>query len=148
MTQDPDPHEALASIRAARAELVRDTRYPVIWDLGYGAICGSLVASQTLPTAYGAPILVLAIVGLAIYVSLWRSRSGFWIDGFSPRRARWIAIGMMVVLLGLVGLALWFRSQEFWWGALIVFAGGFVTAIIGSRIWMRVWRGELVEDAG
>ena len=44
MTQDPNPHEALAAIRAARESVPGPTGYPVGYDILYGGVCGLLVA--------------------------------------------------------------------------------------------------------
>ena len=49
MTQDPNPHEALAAIRAARESVPGPTGYPVGYDILYGGVCGLLVAGQGMP---------------------------------------------------------------------------------------------------
>ncbi|WP_312598940.1 hypothetical protein [Brevundimonas sp.] len=65
---------------------------------------------------------------------------------YSPPRARWVAYAMSVLFLGLIGMSLYGRLQGPDWLFLVSGAVGFVSAIIGSRIWMRVWRQELRED--
>ena len=148
MTQDPDPHEALAAIRAARADFPGPVDYPLGYDLLYGAVCALLVAGQGMPRPWGFIALPLAMAGLVLMIVAWRKRFGWWVSGYSPRRARWVAFGLGAVLLGLIGLSLYGRYGGPDWLWLVSGGLGFVTAIVGSRLWMRVWRRELAEAAG
>lgn len=147
MTDDNQtPQDALASITAARAGIVKDTRYPLSWDLGYGAICGAMVGGQALPTLWAGLVLVFAMAGLVLATQAWRKEMGYWVNGYSPRRARWVAIGLAVVLIALMGVSLWFRFNGMHWGGLITFALGFTAAVVGGRLWMRTWKAELAEE--
>ena len=144
MSQDPTPAEALASIRQAR-DTVAPATYPFGYDLLYGAVCGLLVAGQGLPTPWAFVALAIALTGLALMVRLWRDKMGYWINGYSPRRARWIAIGLAVVFIALIGGTLYGKYVGPDWLFLVTGALGFVAAIIGGRVWMAVWRRELAE---
>src|SRR4051794_35382633 len=115
MTQDPNPHEALASIQAARSSVVANTTYPAWYDALYGGVCGLLVASQGMPTLWGLIVLPVALGGLAVMVMSWRKKFGWWVSGYSPRRARWVAFGLVGVFLGLMGLSLYGRYVGPWW---------------------------------
>ena len=126
MTQDPNPHEALAAIRAARESVPGPTGYPVGYDLLYGGVCGLLVAGQGMP-------------------HLWRGKYGWWINGYSPKRARWVAFGLAAVLVGLIGLSLYGRVYGPWWLFIVSGVLGALAAGLGGRLWMRVWRRELAE---
>jgi len=75
----------------------------------------------------------------------WRTKFGWWVSGYSPKRARWVAFGLLAVFLGLIGLSLYGRLVGPWWLFMVSGALGFVAAIAGSRIWMSVWRRELAE---
>ena len=66
MTQDPSPHEALASIRDARAGLAPPADYPLAYDLAYGAICALLVAGQGLPQPWSFIVLPIAACTAAL----------------------------------------------------------------------------------
>jgi hypothetical protein len=145
MTQDPDPHEALASIQAARGSIAPPTNYPVGYDLLYGAICGLLVAGQGMPQPWSFIVLPIAMGGLAGMVMAWRRKFGWWVGGYSPRRARWVAFGLVGVFIALIGLSLYGRFVGPWWLFIVSGVIGFVAAIVGSRIWMAVWRRELAE---
>ncbi len=140
-----DPNEALDRIREARAGVPGTLAYPVGWDLAYGAICGLMVASQGLPTPWAMLALVIALVGLAISVQWWRNRVGWWVSGYSPKRARWVAIGLAAILIGLMGLSIWGKSSGIVWMPLAPGASGFVSAILGGRLWMHVWKRDLAE---
>lgn len=144
MPQDIDPAEALTSIRDARDAVVPPT-YPVAYDLIYGAVCALLVAGQGLPTPWSLLMLVIALVGLALMVRTWRDRMGYWINGYSPRRARWVAIGLAAVFIALISGTLYGKYVGPDWLFLVTGALGFVAAVIGGRVWMAVWRKELAE---
>lgn len=143
-----DPNEALARIRDAREGVTGTLTYPVGWDLAYGAICGLMVASQGLPTPWAMLALVIALAGLAICVQWWRNRVGWWVSGYSPKRARWVAIGLALILIALMGLSIWGKAAGMVWMPLATGVAGFVSAIIGGRLWMRVWKRELAEADG
>ncbi|MBO9502688.1 hypothetical protein [Brevundimonas sp. A19_0] len=143
-----DPKDALASIREAREGVTGTLTYPVGWDFAYGAICGLMVASQGLPTPWAMLALVIALAGLAISVQWWRNRVGWWVSGYSPKRARWVAIGLAVILIALMGLSIWGKHAGMVWMPLATGAAGFVSAIIGGRLWMHVWKRELSEAQG
>lgn len=148
MNNQPDPQEALAAIQAARQGVPGEMKYPFGYDLIYGLICGLLVAGQGLPTPWALLCLVVALAGLALIVRWWRRKFGWWVSGYSPKRARWAAIGLAVVLIGLMGLSIWGKAAGIVWTPLATGAAGFVAAIVGGRIWMSVWKRELAEAAG
>jgi hypothetical protein len=145
MTQDPTPHEALAAIRDARAGLAAPTDYPIGYDLLYGAACALVVAGPGAPQPWPLIILPAALAGLAFMVSSWRARYGWWVSGYSPKRARWVAFGLGGVFVGLVLLSLYGRGAGPDWLFLLSGGLGFVAAIGGSRLWFQVWRRELAD---
>ncbi|MBX9460023.1 MAG: hypothetical protein KL785_01585 [Brevundimonas sp.] len=146
MTQDPSPHEALASIKAAREGLAPPTDYPIGYDLLYGGICALLVAGPGAPQPWSFALLPIAMAGLALMVVSWRKKYGWWVSGYSPKRARWVAFGMGAVFVGLILLSLHGRGAGPDWLFLVSGALGFVAAIAGSRLWLRVWRKDLAEE--
>ena len=145
MTQDPNPHEALASIKAAREGLAQPIDYPIGYDLLYGAICGLLVAGPGAQQPWSFILLPLAMAGLALMVVSWRKTYGWWVGGYSPKRARWVAFGLAAVFVGLILLSLHGRGAGPDWLFLVSGGVGFVAAIAGSRLWMHVWRKELAD---
>ena len=144
MTQDPNPHEALASIQAARAEVSRDLDYPLGWDVLYGLLLAVLVAGQGLPQPWSMFTLAGSMVALAFMVRWWRAKVGWWVNGYGPPRARWVAIGMAVILVGLMWLALTPRWHDGpWWAPLLAGGLAWITGGIGGRVWMRAFRKDL-----
>lgn len=147
MTDPNDPAEALAAIRAARGGIAPPTDYPVTYDLLYGLICGLLVAGQGMPKPWSFIVIPIALGGLAGLVMWWRKKFGWWVSGYSPKRARWVAFALVAVLLGLMALSVYGRSVGPSWLYVVSGVLGFVAAIGFSRLWLRVWRKELAEVA-
>jgi len=145
MTQDPSPHEALASIQATRTGMAAAAAYPVGYDLIYGAVCALLVAAPGLPEPWSRVAMPIAMLILAGLILWWRKKFGWWVSGVSPRRARWVAIGLGAVLFGLMFLTVPARTDGPSWMYLVSGALGFVAAIVGNRLWMHVWRRDLAE---
>ncbi|MDP3379228.1 MAG: hypothetical protein Q8S53_12775 [Brevundimonas sp.] len=148
MTDPSDPKDALAAIKAARAGVPGEMRYPPAYDVAYGLICGLLVAGQGLPMPWSIIALVIALAGLALIVHWWKKHMGWWVSGYSPKRARWVAIALVAVFLALMGVSLWGKDSGIVWMPLATGAAGFVAAIIGGRLWMHVWKRELAEARG
>lgn len=147
MTDPNDPAEALAAIRAARGGIAPPTDYPVTYDLLYGLICGLLVAGQGMPKPWSFIVIPIALGGLASLVMWWRKKFGWWVSGYSPKRARWVAFALVAVLLGLMALSVYGRSVGPSWLYVVSGVLGFVAAIGFSRLWLRVWRKELADAA-
>ena len=145
MTQDPTPQEALASIQAAREGLAQPTAYPIGYDLLYGAVCALLVAGQGMPDPWRFIALPIAMAGLVLMIVGWRKTFGWWVSGYSPKRARWVAFGLGAVLVGLISLSLYGRYVGPDWLWMVSGGLGFVASIAGSLLWMRVWRKELAD---
>lgn len=149
MTEDQTtPAEALAAISAARTAVGQ--RFKVHWgyDVVYGVCCGGIVAAQGLPQPLGIGIVGLSVAGLALMVHKWRKQTGMWVSGVSPPHARWVAIGLMAVLLGLIFGSLYLtRITELWWIPLAAGVVGGIVAVLASRLWMRIYLRELGEGA-
>lgn len=148
MANEPNPHEALASIQAARGAIGRDLDYPVGWDVLYGLVVAVMVMGQGLAAPWSLFVLAGSLAALALMVRWWRARVGWWVNGYGPPRARWVAIGLAAVLIGLMGLSLWPRMGDGpWWAPLLAGVLAWIAAGVGGRIWMRVFRTDL-ERAG
>lgn len=145
--QDPNPHEALAAIRDARSAVGRDMKYPVTWDIGYGAVCASIVGSQGLSQPWGILLLGVSLCALALMVRWWRDKMGWWVNGYGPKRARWVAFGLAAALIGLIGVSLWAKYNDgLWWIPAISAALAFAASIIAGRLWMRAYRRDLKAE--
>jgi hypothetical protein len=148
MTEDPTAAEALAAIQRSRRDVQRKVaagswRY----DLGYSAICAMMVGTQALDM----PMSTLGVaVGVLLLTVLFRreaNRLGVSINSMSPRRARWVAVGLSLVLLPLMLVAILLNhfgtsGVILALGAAALMAAAFVFCLIGSRLWLRVYRRE------
>lgn len=146
MTEDPNPHEALASIHAARAEIGRDLDYPIWWDFAYGGVLAAIVAAQALPAPWNTTVFIFCMLGVVLMVQWWKKRFGWWVNGYSPRRAGRIAIGLVVFMMAMMGLALWTRLYD--GPAWAPWAAGALTWIVAGfsgRWWMSAYKKDLAE---
>ncbi len=146
MTQEQDPHEALASIRAARAEIGRDLDYPIWWDFAYGGVLGVIVASQGLPAPWNSTVFIFCMLGVVLMVQWWKKKFGWWVSGYSPRRAGKVAWALVAFMMAMMGLALWTRL---WDGPVwMPWAAGAATWIVAGfsgRMWMRAYLKDLQD---
>ncbi len=145
-TPTPGPVEALEAIRQSRAS-VADRMGKASWtyDLIYSSITAVMVAGQVAPL----PFNVLASAGgacaFALLARKWAQRTGVFVSGVTPKRARWVAFGVGGVVVVLMLDALWAGRVHHEWMAIPLGLVGFVTALIGSRLWMRVFRAEIQD---
>lgn len=148
MTQDPTPAEALAVIQRSQKEVQRTVaagswRY----DLGYSAICAMMVGTQALDMPQNTLGIAIGVLLLAVLFRREADRLGVSITGLSPRRARWVAIGLGMVLLPLMLLAIRLNDVAtsgfiLALGAAALMATAFTFCLLGSRLWLRVYRRE------
>lgn len=146
MTQDPNPHEALASIQAARAGIGRDLDYPVWWDVAYGAVLAALVAGQALPPPWNSTVFIFCMLGVVLMVQWWKKRFGWWVNAYSPRRAGKVAWALVAFMMVMMGLTLWTRLYD--GPAWLPWAAGaatWVVAAVSGRLWMRAYHRDLAE---
>lgn len=142
MPAEQTPQEALAIVLEGREQALEKMEYwPWWYDAGYAAVCALLVAGQGFPAPIGILCVTVAIAILVIIMRKWQARTGVWVNGYSPRRARWAAIGLGVILMGLMLFSIWAgRMQGLIW---VPFLNGAVAAglgVIGMRVWMRLYR--------
>lgn len=145
MNEPTEAREALGAISGARQTFPAGMKYPVIYDAYYGATCGLLVAGQGLQAPWSFIALAVSLAGLAALIQWWRRKAGWWVSGYSPKRARWVALGMFAVFLVLIGVSIWGKSAGIAWMPVITGLTGFITAVVGSRLWNWVWHKELKE---
>lgn len=148
MTNDPTPAEALEAIARTRSE-VRERIAAGGWryDASYAAIMAGMVGGQALEGPFNVLASSLGVLALAVIFQHETRRTGVRITGISPRNARWVAIGcglvFAAVMLGLV----WLRREADHLPVALIAGGGalvtFVAALIGSRVWRRVYRAEM-----
>lgn len=148
MTDDPTPAEALEAIRQSRAAAERQVaRGSWRYDLTYSAIVAAMVGSQALDMPISTLAIALGVLALAVLFRRYSDQLGVTVTGMTPRRARWVAIGLGLSLLPLMLAAIVLNHrhpplliQLLGMAGLMVAA--FVIALVGSRLWLRVYRRE------
>ena len=148
MTEYPTPAEPLASIQRSQQDVQRKVaagswRY----DLGYSAICAMMVGSMALDMPMSSACVAVGVLLLAVLFRREANRLGVSINSMSPRRARWVAIGLGMVLIPLMLLAILLNhfaasGVMLALGVAGLMAAAFVICLIGSRLWLRVYRRE------
>ena len=144
---DTTPAEALEAIARSR-EAVHDRVAAGGWryDLLYSAIVAGMVGSQVLDVPFNVVGIALGVSALAVMFQAETRRIGVLVTGVSPRQARWVAIGlgmaMAAVMVAVVALKYRIATPT---GVLAAgaMAIGFVLALVGSRVWRRVYRAEM-----
>ncbi len=152
MTDDHQtPAEALAAIAASR-KAVHDRVATGGWryDLTYAVIMAGMVGGQAFDAPWNVVASSLGVLALAVIFQRETKRTGLRLTGVSPRWARWVAIGTGLLFAAcIVGLALIRRESPQTSVTLIAgiaAAAMFIVALIGSRIWRRVYRAEMRLD--
>lgn len=143
-----NPAEALAALKRSQRDVHRKVgagswRY----DLSYSAICAMMVGTQALDMPLNTVGVATGVLLLAVLFRREADRLGVSITGLSPRRARWVAIGLGMVLIPLMVLAILLNHFAtsgllLALGAAALMAVAFVFCLVGSRLWLRVYRRE------
>jgi len=141
---DLDPEAALGLVDNARNSVAeRIGRGGWRYDLAYSALAGMMVAGQALSAPYNTISVAVGIMGLGLLVHFWTAKTGVWVSGISPKRARWVSIALgLVVAAIMIGVA-W--ANRLGMSGLAIPAGvvSAVAALIFSRAWRRVWLKEI-----
>ena len=141
---DFDAAQALAAMDQARAALLERASWGSWrYDLIYSVLVVFGVMAQAFPLPVPLAGDALMVAGLVMLARWWRARTGVWINGCTPQRARWVAVGIGLMtgaasLAALIGA----RQGQGW----IAFGLGPVAgllALAGSRLWRRVYREEV-----
>lgn len=143
------PAQALEAIRQSRnlvREAVRDGKRGFRYALKYSGILAVMVGGQALPMPLNVLCSTLGALALALLARAWSRRTGVWISGVSPRRARWVALGMGVVLVGLMFVALWAGHEGHRWFGVPLGALAFGAGMVGSWLWTKVFLAETSDQ--
>lgn len=141
MSQENENPQALLDEVRRSQDLVRARVATSSWryDLLYSSVAALMVAGQAAPL----PFNVLASGGAAMAFGLmwrnWSEKAGVAVTGFSPKRARWAAIGLGVVLMILMLAAVYCgRTGQIVWVAPLALIA-FVAAWSGSWLWAKLY---------
>lgn len=148
MTNESDPRAALAEIAAARGRMLESMEaYPPAYDWAFALGVGVMVVWPGLPGDWSLFVVAFALGYVLWARRWWKKRFGWWVDAYSPPRARWIAVGMSAVLVALMLGSLWGREHGPWWLCLVMGALAVPVTVISGRWWAAVWKRELRGDA-
>jgi hypothetical protein len=146
--EDFDPAAALAEIDDARmAPLARMATISWRYDVIYALLGGLLVAVQSLPVPLAAAGDALVVCGLLALMRWHKVRTGVWINGLAPGRARWVALGVGVMAaIAAIFVLILAHSGHAWVGlpAGLVMS---VAALGASRLWRRVFHDEIAAGS-
>jgi hypothetical protein len=148
MNDHTDPAASLAAIQASR-KAVHDRVASDGWryDLTYAALAAGMVGSQALDNPFNMSGLTLGILGMVVLFQTEARRTGLRVTGVSPRRARWVAIGLGLVMAAVMLGMMWIKRRDDGQSLVLIttaaIAVAFAVALIGSRIWRRVYRAEM-----
>lgn len=135
------PTEDLALVGQAQDHLNPPRGFAITYDVLFSIVCGVFVSAQALPATVRAFATVVVVLSLIALMFWWRRRLGWWLSGYTPRRARWVTFAMLVPLLGLM---FWAWSMPELWVALTAGITAATIAFAASRLWARVWQQERI----
>jgi hypothetical protein len=144
---DTDPLEAVRATQLAVADRV--SRGGRGYDIIYSLLVATLVAAPGAGVFWGIAVELLVIIGLVVLIVTWVKKHGMWLSSLKPRKARWVAIGIgLVMSLGYVASFSATRVLGLpGWTVLVPAGMTFVAAMFSSRLWRRIYRREMGLDA-
>jgi hypothetical protein len=142
----PTVAEALASVRASREGVAGRLQYPLWYDAIYAGSAGGIVAVQALPPPWPALGALACTAALLFMFRAFTRRTGLSVMGLTPKRARWVAIALGVLLVLLVVAAMRV-GENVWWAPLMLGAVAAAAAHLAAKLWRRVYRVDLREGA-
>ncbi len=145
-----NPSDALSAVHGARADLAaRLDEGSWSYDLIYSALAGVIVGGQALPWGWNLAASLGGAAALGLLARDWARRKGVWVCGVTPRRARWVSLGLGVGIAAVSGVVfLMTYNGGSRWIALPAALAAAIIALIGSRLWRRVFKLDLAEDFG
>ena len=136
----------LEGVRAARSKMADKTRCPAYMHAVFGALLGSLVASEA-ASDRGTLVIEGGIVVIAAAIFfVQRRRLGFFINGYRRGRTRPVALAIMVVYLGLFSLAAYLKAANgLRWPAALLGLLMFGLGTMASMLWQVRYRSEMKD---
>lgn len=142
--EDFDHTAALRTVRGAQADVAeRFTRGGWTYDLIYAGLVGLMVAGFALPLPFNLINEAVFLVLLLLLARWWKQRTGVWLSGVWPKKARWVAIGLgvAVILIAFVNVLWSWRGGGIAAGLACGLAAA-ALALIGARLWTKIYRRE------
>lgn len=111
----------------------------------YGLLSGAIVLGGGLPQPAGLLVLAAGIAGLTILYRTWANGAGISLNGYRAGRTRVIAIGVAVVMTGLMLAGMVLRmSYGIAWAPFAAGAIAVPVAAFASAMWDHAWRAQIM----
>jgi hypothetical protein len=141
--QQQTPAEALEAIRQSRAVVADKVAHNSrTYDLIYSSIAAVMVGGQVAPFPLNVLASTGACVGFVVLARKWAQKNGVFVSGVTPKRARWVAVGLGAVFVVLMLASVWSGQAGKAWLGIPLGVVAFLLAGAGSRLWLRVFRAE------
>lgn len=149
MTQDPSPHEALETIRSARAAFGGRLVYPLTSRLVHATLMAGLVGVFAAPAWLSFWLAAVVAAGGVLLVRHDRARMGWRLGVGLSRRAPVVGLGLGIVLMALIALAMSPRLFDGpAWAPPLAVALAWLTAYWAGEAWMRAYRRDVAGNGG
>ena len=149
MTDPKTAAEALEAVRQSRAAVAeRMSVSSLAYDLAYSGLVGGMIAAWALPRPWQI-LVIISCAGLTgLLARRWARARGVFVSGLTPPRARWVAIGLGVILVGLMLFAVRLSGEPGGNPKILGLAAiAAAVAFVASRLWLKVFRRETGADA-
>lgn len=140
--------DALAAVRSSEATFASKARWPLWRHAAYGLLMAMGVIAIGVPQELTPVIIVAFGLSFWLLISNDRKRDGFFVNGYSSKRAA-PAIILAAVFAGSGMIALILADAVFRWSliSLAVAAIVFVGCTLASVWWEKLYQSELREAA-
>jgi len=113
------------------------------YHIALGVAAGAMITAQGMAQPWGILVTLAFLLSIPAFIAWWRRQHGWWVSGYSPRQARWVAVAMGLALAACLA---WSYLAPSIWGSL---CAGVVAATIVAALgfaWMAVWRREVHSE--
>lgn len=147
MEEKFDPAEALALAKGARERVAaRAAASPGWYAPIYGLCCGGIVAGGGLKQPLGGVLVGVSLVAVGLLYRHWQNKTGLSVNGYRKGWTRVIAMALAVTMSGLMLAGLGLRvGMGLAWAPLACGAVAAIAAALGSALWERAWRAQMMD---
>ena len=140
--------DALAAVRSSEATFASKARWPLWRHAAYGLIMAMGVIAIGVPQELTPVIIVAFGLSFWLIISGDRKRDGFFVNGYSSKRAApAIILAALLAGSGMIVILLTDTAFRWSWVSLAVAAIVFVGCTLASVWWEKLYQSELREAA-
>jgi uncharacterized membrane protein len=135
---------ALAAKRQAEAQIAKAATCPPWRHTLFGLLMGGLIATPAFAFPLRMAILVVILCCIPVIIQSDRKRLGMFINGYRRGKTRIVAIGMLLVELGVYSISVYYGlGLNDHVMPLLLGLVGVLIGIAGSLLWQRVFVREM-----